>query len=204
MAAATGSSEASGNDTSTGGADHDELRGERGDDTLVSTDEGGDQVGCGAGADGVTNDAVDTVDGDCETVSAAPAAGPTGATGPAGPAGATGARGPAGAKGARGARGPRGRAARISVTCRLVGARKNRIRCTTHNLAVPRGSSVRIRLSRNGRLVAAGKGRVRSGGSSSVDLKLGRALRAGTYTLTARVPRANKKAQIIRRRFIVR
>ena len=82
-------------------------------------------------------------------------------------------------------------------------AQRNRIRRTTHNLAAARGSSVRIRLSRNSRLVAAGKARVR-GGASSVDLKLGRALRKGAYTLTAQVPQANKKAQIIKQRFIVR
>ena len=192
-----------GNDTLTGGADRDELRGERGDDTLVSADGGSDQVGCGAGVDGVTNDAVDTVDGDCESVSTAPVAGPTGATGPsgpAGPAGPVGARGPAGATGRRGARGP---AARIRVSCRLVGKKKTTIRCTTKSLTAARGSSVRMRLARNGRMVASGKGRVRNG-AASVDLKLRRALRSGSYTLTTSVRSSNGQARTIQQKYIIR
>ncbi|MEA2231952.1 MAG: hypothetical protein QOD83_1768 [Solirubrobacteraceae bacterium] len=186
-----------GNDTITGGADRDELRGERGDDTLLSNDSGPDQVGCGAGVDSVTNDSVDTVDGDCESVSAAVAVGPAG---PPGPAGTPGPSGPAGATGARG---PAGRTAKITVSCKLTGRKKKTIKCTTKSAAAARGASVRLRLSHKGRVVASGSGRLR-GGESIVDLRLRRSVQGGRYTLTALVAVRGGKTRTLHQRIDIR
>jgi Ca2+-binding RTX toxin-like protein len=171
-----------GNDTITGGADRDELRGERGDDTLISADGGGDQVGCGAGADSVTNDAVDTVEGDCETVSTAPAPGPAG---PAGP------------------RGPRARSVTIAVSCRLTDTARKHIRCRTRSTSKLTTGTETVRLRRNGRTLASSGGRLRRG-FAVVDLRVGRRLRSGSYTITAVIRPSNANTQVRRQRFVLR
>jgi Ca2+-binding RTX toxin-like protein len=177
-----------GNDTITGGAGHDELRGERGDDVFSSNDSTSDQVGCGAGDDSVTNDAIDTIDGDCEAVSADPVAGPAAAPGARGPTGPTG---------------ERGRSARLIVSCRLVGTKKKTLRCSTSSPTSASGTPVRIRLSRKGRLVASGRARLR-GGQGVVDLRLRRSLRAGAYRLSARLPTGDGGTETLTQRFMVR
>jgi hypothetical protein len=173
------------------------LRGERGDDTPLSNDSGPDQVGCGAGVDSVTNDSVDTIDGDCESVSTAAAVGPAG---PPGPAGTPGPNGPAGATGPRG---PRGRTAKITVRCRLTGRNKKTIKCTTKSSAAARGASVRLRLSHRGLVLASGSGRLR-GGKSVVDLRLRRSVQGGRYTLTALVAVGDGKTRTLHQRIDIR
>jgi Ca2+-binding RTX toxin-like protein len=204
-----------GDDAITGGADRDELRGQGGDDTLLSNDSGPDQVGCGAGVDAVTNDAVDTVDGDCETISTPPLAGPAGPAGPTGapgvtgPAGATGAvgatgsAGPAGPTGPAGARGPVGSAVGVTVRCKLTGKKKSKVTCTTKSAASARGARVKMRLSRNWRVVASGSVRLR-GSTSVVDLRMLRRVHAGSYTLTVVVPTQNGKTQARRQLVVIR
>jgi len=192
-----------GNDTISGGAESDELRGERGDDTLLSNDSSPDQVGCGAGVDAVTNDAVDTVDGDCERVSTPPVAGPAGSVGPAGAAGAPGSAGPLGPAGTAGLRGPAGPATAITVSCKLTGSRKNKIRCTTKRVAPVHGARIRIRLSRHGRMVASGSRRLH-GTSSVIDLQPLRRVHAGSYALTALVPTPTGTTQVLRSRVVIR
>ncbi|HEV2784828.1 MAG TPA: calcium-binding protein, partial [Solirubrobacteraceae bacterium] len=182
-----------GNDTLTGGADPDEMRGERGDDTLLSSDGGTDQVGCGAGADSVTNDAVDTIDGDCESVSVPPAPGPTGPPGPVGPPGPPGPAGP---------RGPAGPSPTITVTCRIAGRKSNKITCTTKSAAAPSGARVRLRLSRYGRTIATGTSRLRSG-RGVVSLRLRQPVQAGRYTMIARVPVRTGGTRTVRQQIIV-
>jgi hypothetical protein len=198
-----------GDDTLTGDAGNDELRGEVGNDTILSADGARDQVGCGAGTDGVTNDAVDTVDGDCESVSAAPVPGPTGpagpagtaTVGPAGPAGASiqGPQGPAGAAGQRGATGP---APKITVLCKLTGKKKTKITCTAKSAATTKTARIAIRLSRGGRLVAAGSGKLRAR-TNTIAMRTSRRARAGRYTLAALVTDGSDAKQTIRVRVLV-
>ena len=134
-----------GNDAIAGGAGNDELRGERGDDLIASNDAERDQVGCGAGTDEVLNDAIDTVEGDCETVSTPPARGTDRRdrgdrrpgdrrdrwrrVAPRARSDPPVRRAPPALRAPAVARGPRGRS--VTVSCRLVGMRKDRIRCTT-------------------------------------------------------------------------
>lgn len=72
----------SGSDTIDGGPGRDRLEGDGpidngwGSDTIASRDGEVDQVSCGLGADTVTGDSVDVIDGECESVDAAPGAGP--------------------------------------------------------------------------------------------------------------------------------
>lgn len=122
------------------------------------------------------------------------AAGPAGPAGPVGPVGATG---PAGPKGAKGARGPRGRS--VLVSCRLIGARKNRIRCTTRAQKARAGSAVRMHLSKNGKVVARARGKVRRS-VAAVTLKA----RAGRYTFVALVPTKAGKVQAVKQQITIR
>jgi uncharacterized delta-60 repeat protein len=88
-------------------------------------------------------------------------AGPPGPQGPAGPQGDPGptVQGSPGAAGPAGPAGPAGKngtnARRISVSCKLIGKRKNRIRCTTRQSS----ARVSLRLSKGGKTVARGAGK---------------------------------------------
>ena len=119
--------------------------------------------------------------------------GPTGGTGPAGPGGQAGAQGPAGQPGPvgpagpRGKRGRRGRAGRNArVTCRVVGTR--RVRCVVRFKR--RARAGRVRLERNGRVVARG----RIGKSRRVVLRGRSRLTAGRYVLVTRSARLPLRA----------
>jgi hypothetical protein len=65
-----------GNDVLEGGAGADRLEGGNGDDALRSRDAVADTVNCGAGADSIDVDDVDTVAADCERAATSPAAVP--------------------------------------------------------------------------------------------------------------------------------
>jgi uncharacterized delta-60 repeat protein len=109
--------------------------------------------------------------------------GPAGTPGPAGPAGPTGA---AGVAGPAGPAGPRGSTANIKVSCRLTGARRTRITCAVKRARPTRGT-VRMRLTRAGRVLATGQALARGGLSTIVRLR--GSVRAGQrYTLTATLP----------------
>jgi uncharacterized delta-60 repeat protein len=127
--------------------------------------------------------------------------GPAGPAGPSGPAGGSGGAGPAGPAGARGARGRRGApAGRVRVTCRLVGERRNRIRCTTRQ---SRGSraSVAVSLARKGKVVASGKGTARDGRAA---VRLRGTARAGRYTVKVTVRLPSGKRQVVTGRLVIR
>ena len=113
-------------------------------------------------------------------------AGPAGAAGPAGPAGPAGAKGATGPSGPRGPQGPAGQ-----VICRNTVSAK--VAC---DLLFPPGTwrvagsatAARATLSRDGRVYARGRARVRARGKRlRVQLRLARRPRAGTYRLTLRI-----------------
>ncbi|WP_246851903.1 glycerophosphodiester phosphodiesterase family protein [Patulibacter sp. SYSU D01012] len=106
--------------------------------------------------------------GDPETQGEKGEKGDRGEQGLAGVAGPAGAAGPAGVAGPKGERGERGRDAR--VTCRVVGARRTRIRCAVQGVS----RSASIRLTRGGRTYARGTAR---------RLRATRRLTRGVYTL---------------------
>lgn len=66
-----------GNDTLDGGGGADTLRGNAGKDTIKARDGVRDVISCGAGADTVTADLLDSVASDCETVRRPPPVVPT-------------------------------------------------------------------------------------------------------------------------------
>lgn len=109
-------------------------------------------------------------------------AGTDGAVGPAGPSGPTGATGPSGATGVAGRA---GRDAAVGCTVRRSGARL-RVTCTTRRAATRAGVTVRWRLLRGRRAVAAGRTRTLSGGRAVIRTRALR-LPKGAYVL--RVPR---------------
>jgi uncharacterized delta-60 repeat protein len=126
--------------------------------------------------------------------------GPAGAPGVAGSAGGAGPAGPAGATGPAGARGPRGlRGRSVLVSCKLIGKRKNRIRCTTRAPKARAGSSVRMHLSKQGKVVARGRAKVR-GSVAAVTFKA----RAGRYTFVARVPTKAGRLQAVKQQITIR
>jgi hypothetical protein len=69
-----------GNDVLEGGTGNDKLDAGTGDDTLLSRDDGPDNVMCGAGADSIDADAVDALAADCERPAAPTTALPGAAT----------------------------------------------------------------------------------------------------------------------------
>lgn len=180
-----------GNDSVTGGGGQDELRGGQGDDSFNSQDTVPDEVGCGSGTDAVTNDAIDTVDGDCETLSTPRAPGPTGATGATGATGSTGAAGAAGAPGARGPGGPAGAQGRPGrdavVTCKVGKAKKGKVKvsCSVKlaSSASTKARTLRARLTRGGAVYATGSGPAR-GGAAKLRMQLRRRVTSGAYTLS--------------------
>jgi hypothetical protein len=99
-----------------------------------------------------------------------------GAAGAPGAAGHVGPAGPAGAS-----------AGKVTVTCKLIGKKRNKITCTTKQAAKTRGV-VRVRLTRNGKVVASGRALTRKGIAS---VRLSGAARAGRYTLIATLPTAS-------------
>lgn len=125
------------------------------------------------------------------------AAGPVGPVGPVGATGGSGATGASGSAGPRGARGPRGRS--VLVSCRLIGARRNRIRCTTRARSARAGATVRMHLSKNGKVVARGLGKVR-GSVAAVTLSG----RAGRYTFVAKVPTKSGRLQAVKQQLTIR
>ncbi len=186
-----------GSDDLTGGSGADLLRGGPGADRLAARDGGSDRVRCEAGADVAILDAIDDVNGDCETsdvpATAGPA-GPQGPTGPAGPAGpggsagtagqngAPGQNGAAGQNGAQGPAGPQGAAGRDAVvSCKPVKgkgrAAKVSVVCSVRAATSATGR-VRALLVRGDHVVARDHGRL---GSRSITLRPHRA--HGRYTV---------------------
>ena len=128
------------------------------------------------------------------------ARGPAGQDGARGPAGQDGAQGPAGPAGPQGRRGPRGPAGRVTVTCRLIGAQRNRVRCSL-KLAPATRATLRMRLLRRGRAIASGRGTVRNGVAA---LRLTGKARAGRYTLSATLRTSSGAVRTLRRPLLLR
>jgi uncharacterized delta-60 repeat protein len=127
------------------------------------------------------------------------AAGPAARGAAADPAGAWGAAGSADAP--RVTR-PAGRIANIRVSCRLSGARRQRITCTVRRAISTRGT-VRLRVTRAGRVLATGRAHARD--ATSIVVRLRGFVRAGQrYTLTTTLPAGPRKRTKITNRIVLR
>jgi uncharacterized delta-60 repeat protein len=127
------------------------------------------------------------------------ATGSRGAPGPGGPAGPAGSAGPARTAGSGGRKAT---AAKAGVSCRLSGRRRNRLTCTVRHAPSARGA-LRLRVTRAGRLVAAGRARARGGPSTVVRLR-GVVRAARRYTLTTTLPAGPRTRTRITQQLVVR
>ncbi len=202
-----------GSDDLTGGSGADLLRGGAGTDRLAGRDGGSDRIRCQAGTDTAILDAIDDVNGDCESVDVPATVGPSGpagtngtngtngAQGPAGTNGAngkTGAQGPGGPAGAQGPAGPQGAAGRDAVvTCKPVKgkgrASKFTVSCTVQLAGA--GARVRAVLMRGGHVLARSTSTTRAGAAK---LKLRHAGR-GRYAVRLTIGSGAAKATVVRR-----
>jgi uncharacterized delta-60 repeat protein len=125
------------------------------------------------------------------------------AAGPAarGAAHRAGAPGAAGSADAPRATRPSGRVANIRVSCRLFGARRQRITCTVRRAISIRGT-VRLRVTRAGRVLATGQAQARA--ATSI-VRLRGTIRAGRrYTLITTLPAGPRKRTKITKGIVLR
>jgi hypothetical protein len=88
------------------------------------------------------------------------------------------------------------------VSCRLTGRRRNRATCTVRHARSVHGK-LRLRVTRGGRVVAAGEAVAR--GRASTAVRLRGAVRAGRrYTLTTTLPAGPRTRTKITQRLVLR
>jgi Ca2+-binding RTX toxin-like protein len=187
-----------GNDDLTGGSGADLLRGGAGPDRLAARDGGSDRVRCETGADVAILDAIDDVNGDCESIDVPATAGPAGPQGPTGPAGSDGAPGKDGQSGPQGPAGPQGVPGRdASVACKPVKAKgvKVSVSCSVRLAGRSASGRVRAALVRGGRVVATARGRL---GARAIRLRP-HATSHGRYTVRITVTVDGRRTRLERR-----
>jgi Ca2+-binding RTX toxin-like protein len=195
-----------GTDDLTGGSGADLLRGGAGADRLAARDGGSDRVRCETGADTAILDAIDDVNGDCESAdvpaTAGPAGpqGPTGPQGPAGPPGSNGAAGENGQNGGQGPAGPQGPAGRdATVSCKPAKAKRTKVSvsCSVRLAASSASGRVRAALVRGGRVLATDRTRV---GAGAIRLRpSGARLAPGRYTVRVSVTVDGRRTRLRQR-----